>query len=222
MDPVTSIGFLAPDDDIPEDLGSNKCASEVNEGFEDISIDYGCCPEKSPDEANNKYKGWNVDRRWFVQDECGQEDDFTQVVEREDEVLCLTRSRSYVSRVVEPASSRSMSASRQMCSTLMTGVIPLLVAVSALPIQETSLVAGETSNESSSRKIVFVMRFLENIPSSLALLTSARCLLLSPHTIVHPCCHCSHTESAVLRDRFSRTRLAFSTKMGPMWLQMTA
>jgi hypothetical protein len=84
---LVSDGFLAPADAVPFELGSSKCASEISEGYEDISpIDYVACPENMEDVDNNKFKGWNVNRRWFVEDECGQQDEYFQNVVREDDV----------------------------------------------------------------------------------------------------------------------------------------
>jgi hypothetical protein len=82
-----SDGFLAPDDVVPVELGSSRCASRISEGYEDLApIDYVGCPENMEDVDNNKFKGWNVNRRWFVEDECGQQDEYFQNVVREDDV----------------------------------------------------------------------------------------------------------------------------------------
>jgi hypothetical protein len=86
MDEVSD-GFLAPDDVMPAELGSSRCASRIAEGYKDLSpIDYVGCPENMEDVDKNKFKGWNVNRRWFVEDECGQQDAYFQNVVREDDV----------------------------------------------------------------------------------------------------------------------------------------
>ena len=84
-DPVDE-GALAPTVEIPDDLGQSQCADDLEESYKDISIDYVGCPANPADPDNNKYKGWNVQRRWAVTDQCGQEDFFLQNVVREDEI----------------------------------------------------------------------------------------------------------------------------------------
>jgi hypothetical protein len=80
-------GFFAPADHVPVQLGSSDCANSISEGYNDIGpIDYVGCPDNPEDVNSNKFKGWNVNRRWFVEDECGQRDEYLQNVVREDDV----------------------------------------------------------------------------------------------------------------------------------------
>jgi hypothetical protein len=52
------------------------------------------------DVDSNKFKGWNINRRWFVEDEGVVWDEYFQNVVREDDVApCLTPFRAFVSRV---------------------------------------------------------------------------------------------------------------------------
>ncbi|CAB9515138.1 expressed unknown protein [Seminavis robusta] len=75
-------GSLAPAVGIPGDLAIETCATNLEDGYEDLSIDYVGCPENPA--GNGNWKGWNVVRKWFVRDECGQEDILNQTIVRQD------------------------------------------------------------------------------------------------------------------------------------------
>lgn len=61
-----------------------RCAQNLDKGFVDLSLEYVGCPENPPD-GSTKFKGWDVNRQFFVKDQCGHIATYNQTVVRIDE-----------------------------------------------------------------------------------------------------------------------------------------